>query len=111
MRARHYWSEVEYKECYLLNKDGSMNSNTNYENHNNINYNSFNIDLIYTWEFAPGSEFSLVWKNNIQTHNQRIDLGYIQNLSRTLQSTQNNSLSVRILYHLDYQKLRRIKRS
>lgn len=107
LRARHYWSEVEYKESYLLNKDGNMNPNTDYENHNHINYNAFNVDMTYTWEFAPGSELAIVWKNSIQTNNQRIDMNYFDNFSKTLGSDQNNSISLRVLYYIDYQKLRR----
>jgi hypothetical protein len=111
IRARHYWSEVEYKECYLLNRNGSMNSNTDYENKNHINYNAFNVDLTYSWEFAPGSELSVVWKNSIDTQNQNINFNYFDNLNRTLKSTQNNSLSLRILYYIDYQRIIKNKKS
>jgi hypothetical protein len=34
-------------------------------NNNDLNTNFLNIDVMYTWRFAPGSELSLVWKNAI----------------------------------------------
>lgn len=88
-----------------------MNSNTDYENKNHINYNAFNVDLTYSWEFAPGSELSVVWKNSIDTNNQNINFNYFDNLNRTLKSTQNNSLSLRILYYIDYQRIIKNKKS
>lgn len=106
LRARHYWSEVEYKECYLLTSEGDMQDQSEYENHNHINYNALNLDMVYTWEFAPGSELSLAWKNNVQTNDSHIDRNYWQNISNMLDGAQNNSISLRIRYYLDYQKLR-----
>ncbi|WP_282126197.1 DUF5916 domain-containing protein [Marinifilum flexuosum] len=108
LRARHYWSEVEYKESYLLEKDGSMGDQSEYENHNHINYNALNIDMIYTWEFAPGSELSLAWKNNVQANDSRIDRNYWENFSNMLGKNQINSLSLRLRYYIDYHKLKKV---
>lgn len=107
LRARHYWSEVEYKESYLLTDNGSMKDQSEYENHNHINYNALNVDMVYTWEFAPGSELTLAWKNSIQANDSRIDRNYWQNFSNMLGNNQINSLSLRLRYYLDYQKLKK----
>ncbi|MPQ47721.1 hypothetical protein GCQ56_11970 [Marinifilum sp. N1E240] len=106
LRARHYWSEVEYKESYLLNDNGSMRDQSEYENHNHINYNSFNLDMIYTWEFAPGSELTLAWKNSVQANNSRIDRNYWDNFSGMFGKDQVNSLSLRLKYYIDYHKIK-----
>jgi len=100
-RLRHYWSKVDYNSFYILNNDGSLD-NTNYSAHQNINFNTFNIDLSYTWNFAPGSEISLVWKNAIYKEENKLISRYFENFNNTINSPQINSFSVKILYYLDY---------
>jgi len=101
-RLRHYWSRAEYKEFYMLNSDGLLNTYSEYTENADINYNSFNIDMVYTWRFAPGSELSIVWKNAINHEDTFIVPNFIDNLRQTVSSPQINSFSVRILYYLDY---------
>ena len=106
LRLRHYWSKAEYKEFYLLGEDGELCYTDYYDDHN-INFNVFNIDMVYVWQFAPGSEISIVWKNSIITENNNISENLFTNLQNTLESPQINSLSAKILYYLDYQYLKK----
>ena len=63
-RARHYLSTVDNKEFYILQSNGELASNpTNYTANQNVNF--FNIDMVYTWQFAPGSFINIVWKNAV----------------------------------------------
>jgi hypothetical protein len=78
---------------------------TNWSGNANINYNAFTIDMSYRWQFAPGSELSLVWKNSIYSSNDHVGLGFSENLGETLKTPQSNSLSLRILYYIDYNML------
>ncbi|MFC2104433.1 DUF5916 domain-containing protein [Bacteroidota bacterium] len=107
-RARHYWSRVEYSDFYELQKDGylspSIGFNT-YGTDQNYNYNAFTIDMKYQWRFAPGSELALVWKNAIYTDDSKIINNFWDNLNNTFESSQINSISLKILYYLDYQYL------
>jgi hypothetical protein len=101
LRARHYWSRVDYTDFYILQKDGSLEP-TDYDQSEDINFNAFNLDLQFLWFFAPGSQMSLVWKNNILTMGNSSSENYFQAFSNTLDAPQTNSLSLRILYYLDY---------
>ncbi len=105
-RLRHYWSKVTYDKFYELQEDGRL-QNSSYSENNDINYNAFNIDLVYTWNFAPGSELSVVWKNSIYNNEQIIRKNYFDNLDNTISSPQTNSFSFKILYYLDYQYLKK----
>jgi len=106
-RLRHYWSRVDYTDdYYLLNEDGTLNK-TAYSGTSDINYNAFNIDMDFVWRFAPGSEMSLVWKNSIYTNSSEIMNNYIGNMGDVLASPQANSFSLKILYYLDFQSLRK----
>ena len=117
MRIRHYVGNVNYKEFYILNTEGNLDkipagstAVKQYISHNhnfNNNYNSFNIDMVYSWRFAPGSEFNIVWKNGISTFERDVVNGYFKNFNNTIAAPQNNSLSIKILYYIDYLQLKK----
>ena len=117
MRIRHYLSSVTYREFFILNKEGNFDkipaNNTAInqyvsQNHNfNNNVNIFNIDMVYSWRFAPGSEFNIVWKNGINTFEKDVINNYFKNFNNTLSAPQNNSVSLKVLYYIDYLTLRK----
>ena len=105
MRIRHYLGNVKYKEFYILNMEGNLDKISAgstainqyiLNNHNfNNNYNTFNIDMVYSWLFAPGSEFNIVWENGINTFERDVVNGYFKNIHNTIAVPQNNSLSLK----------------
>jgi hypothetical protein len=107
LRLRHYWSRADYDGgFYTLNVDGSLTPGS-YSGNPDYNYNAFNIDMVYTWRFAPGSELTLVWKNAIYDGDAVIAYNYLDNLRNMFESPMLNSLSLKVLYYLDYQSLRK----
>jgi hypothetical protein len=100
-KLRHYWSEVNVKEFYTLQNDGALQANFNYHEDQNQNFNAFNIDMVYTWEFAPGSFINIVWKNAIYSGNQLVNDSYFKNFSHTISAPQNNNISLKVIYYLD----------
>jgi hypothetical protein len=106
-RGRHYWSWADYNSYFFLNPNGSLKSYPEYSDNADVNFNAFNIDMVFKWEFAPGSELSLVWKNSIYTENKDMNMKFGKNLNETMKSDQTNSLSLKILYYIDYNILRK----
>jgi hypothetical protein len=107
LRLRHYWSTADYLDDYFrLEDDGSLSSIAYADNHD-YNYNAFNIDMGYTWRFAPGSELSIVWKNSINSSSDQIFYDFKDNLIDMFASDKQNSLSLKILYYLDYHNLKK----
>jgi len=107
LRSRHYWSKVDYTGKYFrLLTDGSLADENGITGAEDININFFNIDLGYTWRFAPGSELSIYWKNSIYQSGNQIYRSFGENLSALLDSPAINSFSLKILYYLDYHTLR-----
>lgn len=104
--ARHYWATGHYLGYYVLNDDGTLTDYVNYPEDHDYNFNSFNVDLVYNWIFAPGSVLSLAWKQNILTDEAVVDYNYQHNFSNTLHSPQLNQVSLRVLYYLDYNAVR-----
>ncbi len=105
-RARHYWSHVKAKELYKLASDGSLTKNTGFTGNADQNLNLFNIDMVYTWQFAAGSFINIVWKNVIYNDNN-LTSNYFKNLNNTISASQNNNLSLKIIYYLDYLNLKK----
>ncbi len=108
-RLRHYWLLAKYDQYYLLKEDGYL-GNTGYNENNDFNFNAFNIDMILRWEFAPGSELALAWKNAVLTYNDsEITDTFFDNLRNTIESPADNSFSIKLLYYLDYIYLKKRK--
>jgi hypothetical protein len=109
INARHYWATGEYRFYFDLLDNGTLAPNNTYTGNNNFSYNAFNIDAVFSWQFSPGSVFSVVYKNAIEKGGQVIPTSYGSNFSNTLESPQTNSISLKILYYLDYQQFKRKK--
>jgi len=105
--ARHYWSRGEYQQYFNLNNDGTLQS-TMYPGNSNFNTNFFNVDLSYSWQFSPGSSLIITYKNQVIRDPYPVDGNelhedYRHNLDLTMRYPQSNSLSLKVLYYLDYQ--------
>jgi len=107
---RHYWSDRRNKAFFTLQNDGNL---VDYEGEAlkglDRNYNVFNVDLIYTWQFAPGSEISVTYKDAAENNVNYFTKKYTENLNGILSGQHNNSLSVKVLYFIDYHSLKRRK--
>jgi hypothetical protein len=105
-RLRDYWSKVRYDQYYELQSDGSLTSGS-YNGNSDVNLNIFNIDMVYTWQYAPGSFLSLSWKSSLALNNKSREDEYFKSFSKTLETPKNTTLSIRLIYYLDYLRLRK----
>jgi len=113
LRIRHYWSTVDYLKFYQLGTDSELyetdlvnlepDNTSNYD----VNFNAWSVDFGFRWQFTPGSELSVVWKNTLQSRGEQLPSGYFDNWEQMLEETFINSLSIRALYYLDYSTVRR----
>ncbi|GAB7257583.1 DUF5916 domain-containing protein [Polaribacter sp. OB-PA-B3] len=104
---RHYWSDVAYNSFYNLNSDGSLVVNNNYTT-NDLNFNSWNLDLNYFWQFAPGSQLIVFYRNSIFDSNNNSGLKFFKNLDNLFDQPQQHTLSVRFVYFIDYNRIKNI---
>jgi Domain of unknown function (DUF5916) len=103
LRARHYWSKVNPVQFYELDKYGDLQTPASSFTQNvKQNYNYLSVDMVYNWQFAQGSFFSIVWKDIGESFNRQFEKNYVKNLGNTVDGHQFNSLSVRVIYFLDY---------
>ena len=106
-RVRNYWSHVMPVAFYQLQTNGSLIRDLLNGKKVNTNLNIFNVDMVYTWEFAAGSFFNIVYKNSIYSGDNSIYNTYLSNFKNMISSPQNNNISLKIIYYIDYLKLRK----
>jgi hypothetical protein len=107
-RLRHYYSSVMNSEYYdIVQASGLLTTATDFTGSADRNVNFFNIDMVYTWQFAPGSFINLVWKNAISDFKGEVVDGYLRNLGDVLAADQNNNISLKVIYFLDYLQVRK----
>ena len=104
---RHYWGSVNYNGYYNLNPEGNLDSNTTYTGEN-VNFNSWNLDLNYIWQFAPGSQLIAFYRNSIFNEDTKSNLSFNKNLDNLFNQSQKHTFSVRLVYFIDYNKLKSI---
>jgi hypothetical protein len=110
-RLRHYLSSVENKEFFTLQQaDGRLTPNLYFNQNVDRNVNFFNIDMVYTWQFAPGSFINIVWKDAGVHYTDIVERSYFKNFGNSIETDQNNNLSLKVIYFLDYLQLKRKKK-
>jgi hypothetical protein len=110
LRARHYWSNGRYSDYPVLHDDGTLSYLVTevYQNYD-FNYTSFNIDLVFSWQFSPGSIFNLVWKYELLHEGDAHPGVYFNYMDEAFSPPARNLLSVKFLYYIDYLMLRKEK--
>lgn len=103
---RHYWSPVSYDDqYYALKEDGTLAANSYTANHD-INYNVWNLDLSYSWEFAPGSQLIALYRNNIFNADDQSHLGFEDNLQNLFDQEMGHNISLKMIYYIDYNNMK-----
>ena len=110
LRFRNFWSTADYSDniFFILNDDGTKDV-TDYdisENNPNTNFNIWNLDLSFRWRFAPGSEASLLYRNQIFNVTELSQLGYTESLQNLFDQDQQHTVSLRVTYFIDYNNVK-----
>jgi Domain of unknown function (DUF5916) len=114
-RMRHYWSWVEYDKFYNLTKEGSLvdSDHSGLDGNgmpiHNTTFNAFNIDMVYSWEVAPGSFFTAIWKSQVYANSDVAQKDFFDNLAKTFDQNGANSLTLKLVYYIDIAYFRKNK--
>lgn len=106
VKLRYHMDQVKNLEFKLLSDDGYLNE-SQYVGEHNINYTTWTSDIAFNWRFAPGSQMSLVWKNAIDNEDDILINHWVNNVEESFNLAQQNSLSLKVIYYLDYLYLRK----
>ena len=101
IKLRYHMDQVENLEFKSLGYDGYLNE-SEYIGEHNINYTTWTSDIAFNWWFAPGSQMSIVWKNAIEDQTNYLRNHWIDNVEESFKLSQQNSLSLKVIYYLDY---------
>ena len=103
LRSRHYWSKVDPVQFYELNTTGNLQKpSVDFTKNVKQNFNYLTVDMVYNWEFAQGSFLSIVWKDIGEKFTRQFEKNYTTNLANTIGGSHYSSLSLRVIYFLDY---------
>ena len=106
---RHNWTKVPYDSQFLkLNTTNGALENSNYTGEHNVNFNSWNLDLNYIWQFAPGSQLIAFYRHSIFSYNDQAHLNFFKNLDNLFEESHQHTFSIRMVYFIDYNKLKNI---
>ncbi|MEN9928965.1 MAG: hypothetical protein RLZZ231_886, partial [Bacteroidota bacterium] len=98
----------DYHQYYSLQDDGSLAPTTAYTGNRNNNFNTWNLDLSYSWWFAPGSQISVLYRNNAGSFENDIQKDFGSNIKNVINHNNlNHILSISIRYFIDYNSLKK----
>ncbi|GAB0157294.1 hypothetical protein CHRYSEOSP005_25660 [Chryseobacterium sp. Alg-005] len=103
---RHYFSDVTYKQFYTLNQDGSLTDTSSFNNNLNGTYNAWNVDLRFSWWFAPGSQLTLLYRNATSNYLETSRLSVKNNYDVLFNEPMVNNFSLKLTYFLDYNRIK-----
>lgn len=113
VRARHYWNKIANTNLYDVKSDGYWTERYDRKPSDyDVNYNTFSLDVFYTWDFKLGSRIVVGWKNwlgrdfeyNVDATNHKM---YGSNLGEVFNNPHGNEFTVRFIYYLDYLQLKK----
>ena len=103
LRVRHYNATVQYNTLGVLSEEGEISAlDLQGDRTFDQNFNAFTVDMNYLWRFAPGSDLIINFKSDIQGGDDGFNNSYLENINASFDQPQENSLSLRIVYFLDY---------
>jgi hypothetical protein len=112
LTIRHYWSGVDPKELLLLNTKGDLviSNTTKKPEDYRQNFNQFALNMVYTWQFRNGSFLYIVWKDEADEFKRAdYERNYFKNIDRTFSVNNATTLSVKLIYFIDYLNLKKRK--
>jgi len=111
---RNYWSTATNREnLYTLEQDGSQSLDaghtiTNLDLDPNRNFNIWNLDFSYEWQFAPGSQLVALYRNQLFNSTSQSRDSFSESLNDLFDQDIQHTFSVKMVYFLDYNSLKRV---
>ena len=112
LTVRHYFSYAEYNKFYNLLNDGSLQENIAYTINNDTSFATWNLDLSYSWWFTPGSQISILYRNNsfASLFGSMLEKDYLNNLKMNINNEAlDHIFSLSIRYFIDYNSIKNSK--
>ncbi|MBI1315693.1 hypothetical protein GC167_02380 [bacterium] len=102
LNARYLRQTLIYDQLYALTENGDVEPISGNPSDYDLNFGSWNLDLRFSWWFAPASELVMLYRNSLLELNDRANTGLGEELQRLWSEPQNHNISLRLVYFLDY---------
>lgn len=91
---------------YELNPNGRISINDNLpksilEDNPDVNFNTWNVDLNYVWQFAPGSFLTVLYRQQLFQNNDFAAQNMSQSLQGLFDQNFQHTISIRLQYFID----------
>lgn len=107
LAVRQYWSYAENKNILQLEPDGTLTPYPQYTENKNSSFYSWNADLSYSWWFAPGSQISVLYRNNASNFERIIDKNFGNNVKGLINNDAlKHVFSISVKYFIDYNDIK-----
>lgn len=114
LTLRHYWTTVNYdNNPYRLLDNGRLQQlPSTFQSlgldDSNINFSTWNVDLSYSWQFAPGSFLTALYRNQLFNSNSDADNNFSESINSLFEQDMQHILSIRVQYFIDFEGIRSI---
>lgn len=98
---RHYWTTLKYQKFYELLNNGDYKQYDNLIFNEDLSYSNWNLDVSWNYWFAPGSNFTLLYRHYLSDFKEEYDPGFLNNVSDLLNTPHTHSFSMKITYFID----------
>ncbi|PWK19803.1 DUF5916 domain-containing protein [Xanthomarina spongicola] len=110
---RNYWSVVDYNnQLYTLENDGRLSTEDGYTLEDisdpNVNFNTWNLDFGYSWQFAPGSTVTALYRNSLFDYSNASRDTYFDSVNNLFDQPIDHNFSLRVVYFIDYNNVKNI---
>ncbi len=110
---RNYWSTVNYDtNLFVLEENGTLNTDDAYTvsdvSNPNVNFNTWNLDLNYSWQVAPGSFLTALYRYQLFNRDQQSEDTYFTSLDTLFKQPADQTFSVRLQYFIDYNNVKKV---
>lgn len=111
---RNYWAKVKYQNLfYTLQDNGRLlenpSINTDTIGYNpDVTFNTWNLDLKYAWQFAPGSQLIALYRNSLFNYKDAADKDYFESLNELFDQSMQHIFSLKLIYYIDYNNVKNI---
>ncbi|AUP77808.1 DUF5916 domain-containing protein [Flavivirga eckloniae] len=111
---RNYWTTVDYDyDLFTLLDNGKLTTASGFNIENidfdpNINFSTWNLDLRYSWQFAPGSQIIALYRNQLFNEDTASKDRYFKSLDTLFDQPIDHTFSLRFIYFIDYNELKSV---
>lgn len=110
---RNYWSAVQYENnIFVLGENGRLNRDDNYTKEDiedpDVNFSTWNLNLTYSWQFAPGSFLTAQYRNRIFNRSNDGAQAFQDTLEDLFNQPSGNTFSLKMVYFIDYNNIKNV---